>query len=403
MKRHIARQRKPEKLPPDWQGKFDFHLDSTESITYDTPTEANSVVAPSASSQSSEVSTTMTMSDTTKPESSLSNLEIPDSSTPVRKTYPQDWPAYNAAQTSEKDNLMVLLHDLCAGVEQPEYGFGRPRLPLADMVYTGALKVYEGFSARRFASDVRGAHDQGFIDVAPSFNTVNRYIANPELTSILEELIQKSAAPLSAVEYQFAADASGFSTSRFDRWYDAKWGKEKSQRHWLKAHIMTGTKTNIVTAIAITPSNIHDSPMFPKLLDDTAKNFTMAEVSADKAYLSDANLRHVERKGAAPYIPFKSNTTGRGSGMWKRLYAHFILNEDDFMEHYHRRSNVETTFSMVKSKFGDALRSKSDTGQVNEILLKFLCHNICVLIQEMHELGITPNLEPRVDLEISRN
>ena len=98
-----------------------------------------------------------------------------------RKTCPQDWPAYNAAQTSEKDTFMALLADLCAGVPQPERppGPGRPCLPLADMVYTGTMKVYEGFSARRFDCDVRDAHSQGFIDVAPSFNSVNRYIARP--------------------------------------------------------------------------------------------------------------------------------------------------------------------------------------------------------------------------------
>lgn len=122
----------------------------------------------------------------------------------------------------------------------------------------------------------------------------------------------------------------------------------------------------------------------------------MAEVSADKAYLSDANLSHIESHGAAPYIPFKSNTTGKGSPMWKRLYAYFTLNEESFNAHYHRRSNVETCFSMIKGKFGDSVRSKSDTGQINEILLKILCHNICVLIQEMHSLGITPSFEPKV-------
>ena len=47
---------------------------------------------------------------------------------------------------------------------------------------------------------------------------------------------------------------------------------------------------------------------------------------------------------------------------------------------------------MVKTKFGDSIRAKSDTGQVNEVLLKFLCHNICVLIQEMHELGACPRI-----------
>jgi hypothetical protein len=45
---------------------------------------------------------------------------------------------------------------------------------------------------------------------------------------------------------------------------------------------------------------------------------------------------------------------------------------------------------MIKSKFGDSVRSKTEVAQVNEVLLKVLCHNICVVIQEMFELGIEP-------------
>ena len=314
----------------------------------------------------------------------------------IRPTYPQDWPAYNLAQTSEKDTFTALLADLCANIPQPEYSFGRPRLPLADMVYTGALKVYTGFSARRFDCDVRQASRQGLISAPPTFTTVNKYISNPDLTPLITDLIERSAAPLSTVESDFAADGTGFSTCRFDRWFDHKWGKEKSQRHWLKAHIVCGTQTNIVTSVEITPSNVHDSPVLPGLLDTTAKRFTMAEVSADKAYLSDANLRHIEGHGAYPYIPFKSNTTGQGSPMWKRLYAYFTLHEEAWKAHYHKRSNVETVFSMVKGKFGDSVRSKSEAGQVNEVLFKFLCHNICCLIQAMYQRGITPNFEAKV-------
>ena len=216
---------------------------------------------------------------------------------------------------------------------------------------------------------------------------------------VITGLIELSATPIATVESQFAVDSSGFSTCRFDRWYSEKCGKEKSHRKWLKAHIVTGTKPNIITSVEVTPSNVHDSLMLPGLLDSTANRFTMVELSGDKAYLSDANLRHIARHGAHPYIPFKSNTTGEGSPLWKRLHAYFVLNEESFITHYHRRSNVETCFSMVKGKFGDLVRSKSDTGQINEILLKVLCHNIVVLIQEIHQLGVTPSLEPKVLLE----
>ncbi len=43
---------------------------------------------------------------------------------------------------------------------------------------------------------------------------------------------------------------------------------------------------------------------------------------------------------------------------------------------------------MIKSKFGDSLRSKTDTAMINESLAKVLCHNICCLIQSHYELGI---------------
>ena len=111
---------------------------------------------------------------------------------------------------------------------------------------------------------------------------------------------------------------------------------------------MTGVKTNIVTAIAVTPGTTNDSPLLPGLADTTAEQFTMKEVSADKAYLSENNLKEMEGHGAAPYIPFKSNTTGKGSAMWQRLYAYFMLHEEEWKKHYHQRSNVETTFSMIK-------------------------------------------------------
>lgn len=60
----------------------------------------------------------------------------------------------------------------------------------------------------------------------------------------------------------------------------------------------------------------------------------------------------------------------------------------EFLAHYHKRSNVESTFSMIKVKFGDAVRSKTDVAMVNEALAKLLCHNICCLIQSACELGI---------------
>ena len=72
------------------------------------------------------------------------------------------------------------------------------------------------------------------------------------------------------------------------------------------------------------------------------------------------------------------------------MYHYFMGNREKFLEYYHQRSNVETAYSMMKAKFGDSVRSKSDVGQINEALCKVLCHNLCVLVQAIHELRIEP-------------
>ena len=72
------------------------------------------------------------------------------------------------------------------------------------------------------------------------------------------------------------------------------------------------------------------------------------------------------------------------------MYYFYNLHRDEFLTHCHKRSNIETTFHMIKSKFGQRLRSKSLTAQINEALCKVPCHNLCVVIQSMHALNITP-------------
>jgi transposase len=100
----------------------------------------------------------------------------------------------------------------------------------------------------------------------------------------------------------------------------------------------------------------------------------------------------VTQHGGTPYIDFKDNAKG-GSRceVWNKMFYYYSLHKEEFYEHYHRRSNVETTFQMIKSKFDEQVRSKTATSQINEILCKVLCHNICCLIQSMFEFGIDPN------------
>jgi transposase len=319
----------------------------------------------------------------------------------TRKTYTQDWKAYNTAQTHEKSELQALLYELCQNVPEPEQQRGRPRLSLSDIIFSSTYKVYSTVSGRRFSTDLREAKARGYLSKLPHYNSVFLYLESEALTPYLYELITLSAQPLKSVESDFAVDSSGFSTGQFMRWFDVKYGKEEDRRMWLKLHLMCGTKTNIVTSVEVSDGYSNDYHHFKPLVNRTAEvGFNMKEVSADKAYLGAENMLTTLRHGAIPYIPFKSNSVGHSHGsygpksqLWTRMFHFYNLHREEFLTHYHKRSNVETTFHMIKSKFGQRLRSKSLTAQINEALCKVLCHNLCVVIQSVHELGITPEFQ----------
>jgi transposase len=339
--------------------------------------------------------------------------EHPDGSTTVtesvtvtktRKTYPQDWPNYNAAQVNEKKHFQDLLHDVCGTIEekpQDKPRRGRPPVSMADAVFSLVYKVYSTRSGRRFSCDLDDAKESGLIVRAPHYNSCFRFIENPELYPILLDLIEKTSLPLRDVESQFAVDSTGFAYSRFVRWYDIKYNRFTAEQQWIKAHICCGTKTNVVTAVEIHGRDAGDGEQLPALVNSTAKNFKMLEVSADKGYSGEPCHQAIAAVGAKPFIMFKANTTGGVGGLFRKMFHYFQFKRDEFLQHYHRRSNVESTIMMIKTKFGDAVRSKTETAARNEVLCKVLCHNICCLISAMYELGIAPALTETVAPKIN--
>jgi len=66
----------------------------------------------------------------------------------VKMTCTQEWPAYDYAQMHEQERFVVLLRNLCNGIQQPEYKGGRPRLPLADVVFAVTYKAYNTMSGQ---------------------------------------------------------------------------------------------------------------------------------------------------------------------------------------------------------------------------------------------------------------
>jgi transposase len=160
---------------------------------------------------------------------------------------------------------------------------------------------------------------------------------------------------------------------------------------WVKAHCAIGCVTNVVTAVAVTDKDTNDCPLLP-MLETTAQRFNVVDLVADKGYLSIANLETIADRGINGLIPFKtSNTKAKYPGAWNKAFHFFNLHCEEFLQRYHVRSNVESTFSAIKRKFGDSVKSKNDLAMRNEVLAKIVCHNLSCLIHAMQEFGIDAN------------
>jgi transposase len=313
-----------------------------------------------------------------------------------KPTYSQNWHQYNLSQTREKSYFLSLLFELCSLIEPPQkpQGRGRPPAPLSDLIYAACVKVYNCTSGRRNQSDLDEAFRRGFLSRPVRYNTVFKYLELEVMTSYLHQLITESSLPLKSVEVDFALDSSGFGTCQYKRWFDVKYGNTEDWHDWIKLHVMTGVKTNIITSCEVSRRYANDSPYFKPLVERTVNNgFQLREVSADKGYDSFNNRCFTLIKGGHPYIPFREGEKHQPSyknkgELWKKMYHFYKYNQETFNAHYHKRSNAESTFSMVKARFGGKLMSKTERAQINECLVKVLCHNLCVVIQSMHELGI---------------
>ena len=125
-----------------------------------------------------------------------------------RITYSQDWSNYNKSQIEEKEKFLEIINGLIEDTEEPQYVFGRPKMPIKDLLFASALKVYSQFSLRRFQTDLRLAKEKGFTDKVPCYSSVGKFMERADITPMLYGILLKSSLPLKAIETKFASRLS---------------------------------------------------------------------------------------------------------------------------------------------------------------------------------------------------
>ncbi|MCI4327350.1 MAG: transposase [Thermoplasmata archaeon] len=243
---------------------------------------------------------------------------------------------------------------------------------------------------------VHGPGRGGTLPSVPNYAVPSRFFNREDAGDLLLRLIEASARPLAELEDggTIAIDSTGFCTTCMGAYCTEK--HDPSRRHrWVKAHLIIGTRTHAVLAVAVTDEHGADSPqLIPLLRNVVEAGFKPSALVADKSYQSRAAYAELARLGMDGYIPFRLGSTGqmKGTPMYRRKWLEFTLTREEFDSKYHRRSNVESVNSAIKRTGGEFLLSKNPVAQFNETLAKILTYNIRVLIHEIHENGIDPGV-----------
>jgi hypothetical protein len=148
----------------------------------------------------------------------------PDAKKP---TYPQDAKATNMAKTNEELMIESMMQELLETiVEEPDRkkSVGRIGFTMKEKLFCLFVMAYNKCDSRKTISKLKKYHKYKQISRYPkSFKSLFNFYKDKRLSKILDDLILASALPLTHIEETGAIDATGFSTSRFDRWNHYKW------------------------------------------------------------------------------------------------------------------------------------------------------------------------------------
>jgi len=294
-----------------------------------------------------------------------------------------DWTAYNEAQIEELDIQITLIRRMVDDAAErirkiidPVGRHGRPSKPAKDR--TKAVLIQQYFMATdRFAAKlVWFLREKLGITERLTPKDIERAYDDSDVIAILMEVFRMSNEPVRNKEREFSIDGSGLPTSIKHNYANDRDNLQKKACYEMLIG-MIGVNIKLFTAVEITGPG-SECPYLIPLLDETSGMYEVDSVSADAIYLSRDNCEAIASIGAKPYIYPKENTTinKKGSAAWKCMLLDFIINPQEWLEHYHKRSISESVNSVWKRKYTRPLARKDKNRRKVEAFSRVVCYNI---------------------------
>lgn len=237
------------------------------------------------------------------------------------------------------------------------------------------FKEYRNQHYREFIDDISDMdqiRDLLGLSVVPHFTTLQKFLRRIK-SLYLRFTFRKTVnvfyskdeiIPITAI------DSSGFTSGYCSHYFSERTGKLR--KHFLKLSISVDTNHQVITGFIASKSRVHDTRHARKLLRQ-CHNFRKSECYVmDRGYDSDKIHRLIrEDLNADSIIPSRSWNNEIVGGTYRK---EMVFRSDD--PKYRRRQLVETSFSILKRKFGSDLKSRKFSVQMKEIANKMIVCNI---------------------------
>lgn len=307
-------------------------------------------------------------------------------------------PKKNHLETEKSDFLKVLLpfiENMQVKNFEGEQFYGRPKAPLDDILKCLIIMNYHSLSYRRSVSDFKTLKKEGVLRTIPKRSTLSKYMNDPVMPKILEELIEVSALSFVDIEDCLMLDSSQF----FDRvlfggtkaksYHKSRLFQVPTLSKTRKLHISIGKTSKIIICARTSIGTVHDHKLSRELIETSLRNgFHIKTLLADAAYNSRENFALCEDHGIKAYLDFKKNHKIKNSKTKLRKQQFILYHEHKELWHeeYRFRVIIEMIFGAIKKKGRPYLRSKNVNSKDCEMLLKALWYNLCIIAKHMDTL-----------------
>ena len=206
----------------------------------------------------------------------------------------------------------------------------------------------------------------------PHFTTLQKFLQRFGVCRF-DAILAKTAGLFQCDKVIAAVDGTGHSSDHASVYY--AWRTNKKRHSYVRSVIVIDAEKQCILAQHSNCSvgQNGENSWFMPLINRAAKRLCISAVVADKGYDSEVNHEFVHQDiGAQCMIPVRRGwKNGTVNGHYRRKMV------TQFNERlYHRRSKVETVFSVMKRKFGEDVNSRLQPMQNKEAALLAIVYNI---------------------------